>query len=567
MENMMHLMCLAVVVTLGSTGIDVAGALWIMADKIPTDGVVFAYSAYFHSDKPVRFQIWRPIYIARQSREKCLLVRAGDRVGVYIEEAPGAVAYTFDPTPPYLLGGVFESIVSNQTVSFKSTLPFPYALSFSVYLDTNMTLYGITGDPYPDCPKRLTIPYVTKVIARERSGRRVPRHTHTGREMARVWLSVLVFVFLLELCSAGTYLLDDRVLTDGVVFAYSAYFISNKPVRFQVWRPVVNGTENVYRLVGQTRVRPSQTYSREDIYLENMPTGKCVRVRIGDKVGIFVEASMKFAAIMKTYPPYHLKHEHWRPAAINEGVVFDSYVFPFVLIMRAYIDIKTSAYGRPIRRRATKAPVIIPSSAAIVQTTTSSKLTIITAGNVCGFVLLVAIVAVLKDFSEGARQYGITHSHRPTSCGEEDTSHAPQSECETIAAFPPDHEGYIDFMPFGTTGETTENKRKCVRVRIGDKVGIFVEASMKFAAIMKTYPLYHLKHQHWRPAAINEGVVFDSYVFPFVLIMRAYIDIKTSAYGNAGDPFPNCPKGLGINGVTEAFSEDGTQHNIIHGHR
>ena len=66
----------------------------------------------------------------------------------------------------------------------------------------------------------------------------------------------------------GTYLLDDRVLTDGVVFAYSAYFISNKPVRFQVWRPVVNGTENVYRLVGQTRVRPSQTYSREDVSAE-----------------------------------------------------------------------------------------------------------------------------------------------------------------------------------------------------------------------------------------------------------------------------------------------------------
>ena len=44
-----------------SSGIDFAGSLWIMADKIPTDGVVFAYSAYFRSDKPVRFQIWRPV--------------------------------------------------------------------------------------------------------------------------------------------------------------------------------------------------------------------------------------------------------------------------------------------------------------------------------------------------------------------------------------------------------------------------------------------------------------------------------------------------------------------------
>ncbi|KAK2174616.1 hypothetical protein NP493_789g00012 [Ridgeia piscesae] len=188
MENMIHLMCLAVVVTLGSTGIDFAGALWIMADKIPTDGVVFAYSAYFRSVKPVRFQIWRPVVkesddvhrlvgetwvvpSIENAKEDVNLhsasvegeVRAGDRVGVYIEEVPGAVAYTFDPTPPFFLGGVFESIVSNEIVSFKSTFPFPYALSFSVYLDTNMTLYGVTGDPFPDCPKRLTIPSGTDI--------------------------------------------------------------------------------------------------------------------------------------------------------------------------------------------------------------------------------------------------------------------------------------------------------------------------------------------------------------------------------------------------------------------
>ena len=106
------------------------------------------------------------IYIARMSKAKCLRVRAWDRVGVYIEEAPGAIAYTFDPTPPYLLGGVFESLVSNQTVSFKSTLPFPYALSLSVYLDTNMSLYSVTGGAFPDCPKKLTIPNGTDIYRR-----------------------------------------------------------------------------------------------------------------------------------------------------------------------------------------------------------------------------------------------------------------------------------------------------------------------------------------------------------------------------------------------------------------
>ena len=96
---------------------------------------------------------------------------------------------------------------------------------------------------------------------------------------------------------------------------------------------------------------------------------------------------------------------------------------------------------------------------------------------------------------------------------------------------------YLEHLPAG----------KCVRVKIGDKLGIFVEAAMRFAYNLKTYPPYHLRHQHWRPTAIKEAVVFESYVFPFALVMRAYIDTQGSAYGDAGDTFPNCPKGLGIN--------------------
>ena len=96
---------------------------------------------------------------------------------------------------------------------------------------------------------------------------------------------------------------------------------------------------------------------------------------------------------------------------------------------------------------------------------------------------------------------------------------------------------YLEHLPAG----------KCVRVKIGDKVGIFVEAAMRFASTLKTYPPYHLKHQHWRPTAVNEAVVFESDVFPYVLVMRAYIDTQGSAYGHAKDTFPNCPKGLGIN--------------------
>ena len=60
-------------------------------------------------------------------------------------------------------------------------------------------------------------------------------------------------------------MMNDMILTEGIVFAYSAYFRSDKPIRFQIWRPVVNGTKDSYRLIGETRVIPSVTNAREDV--------------------------------------------------------------------------------------------------------------------------------------------------------------------------------------------------------------------------------------------------------------------------------------------------------------
>ena len=65
--------------------------------------------------------------------------------------------------------------------------------------------------------------------------------------------------------AGATLIMNDMILTEGVVFAYSAYFRSDKPVRFQIWRPVVNETTNAYRLIGETRVIPSVKNDREDV--------------------------------------------------------------------------------------------------------------------------------------------------------------------------------------------------------------------------------------------------------------------------------------------------------------
>ena len=65
----------------------------------------------------------------------------------------------------------------------------------------------------------------------------------------------------------ATFLLNDVILTRGVVFAYSAFFRSNKPLRFQIWRPeLVN--QKSFRLISETRVIPSVVLDREDVSTE-----------------------------------------------------------------------------------------------------------------------------------------------------------------------------------------------------------------------------------------------------------------------------------------------------------
>ncbi len=43
-----------------NAGVDVPGATFILNDQILTSGTVYAFRAFFRSESPVNFQIWRP---------------------------------------------------------------------------------------------------------------------------------------------------------------------------------------------------------------------------------------------------------------------------------------------------------------------------------------------------------------------------------------------------------------------------------------------------------------------------------------------------------------------------
>ena len=90
-------------------------------------------------------------------------VRAADRIGVYVEEAPGAIAYTFDGASINALIHTAVNVSDPQPVAVDDvvefgSLTFPYDFSVTAYIDTNMTLYNDTDDDFPACPKGLIIP-------------------------------------------------------------------------------------------------------------------------------------------------------------------------------------------------------------------------------------------------------------------------------------------------------------------------------------------------------------------------------------------------------------------------
>ena len=64
----------------------------------------------------------------------------------------------------------------------------------------------------------------------------------------------------------ATFLFNDAVARNGILYAFSAFIENRSRMRFQVWRPVVNSTDGRdYALAAETLARPSVVGQREDV--------------------------------------------------------------------------------------------------------------------------------------------------------------------------------------------------------------------------------------------------------------------------------------------------------------
>jgi len=173
-----------------NSGVDVRGATFLINDIVMSPGVLYAFRAYFRSDSPLRFQIWRPnkanpsapsFTLISDSRIipsvvnevedmyllgkflPCSIVQQGDRLALYFEEAPGAVAYTFDASDPRVFGKSedFNTALELGQIKEFDSLIFPYDFSVAAYVDTELSRYNLTNATYSvDCPTDLLIPDV-----------------------------------------------------------------------------------------------------------------------------------------------------------------------------------------------------------------------------------------------------------------------------------------------------------------------------------------------------------------------------------------------------------------------
>ncbi|KAK2145332.1 hypothetical protein LSH36_687g01025 [Paralvinella palmiformis] len=141
--------------------------------------------------------------------------------------------------------------------------------------------------------------------------------------------------------AGAIFLVNDKILQNGVVFAFSAYFRTDKPVRFQLWRPLTSRSdETKFRLIAEYRVTPSIPGDKEDIYIESL-LHKCTRVQEGDKLGVFVEETP--SAVPYVFDSSNPKALGYRiedlskPTEAGDVLTFNSLVFPYDFSMAAYL--------------------------------------------------------------------------------------------------------------------------------------------------------------------------------------------------------------------------------------
>ena len=141
-----------------------------------------------------------------------------------------------------------------------------------------------------------------------------------------------------------TFLINDLVHVDGVLFALRVYFRGNNPFWFQIWRPASNASsESEFELISKTYVIPTMMNGMEDIYL----VGSCAVIHQEDRLGLsFIDSP---GAVAYTFDASHPEvlvttMDPTLSLDIHTVVKFDPLTFPYDFSIAAYVDTHLENY-------------------------------------------------------------------------------------------------------------------------------------------------------------------------------------------------------------------------------
>ncbi|OAF67664.1 hypothetical protein A3Q56_04626, partial [Intoshia linei] len=143
-------------------------------------------------------------------------------------------------------------------------------------------------------------------------------------------------------------ILRNSVQNEGILYAFSAYFVELNPVIFQIWRsakPINNKT--AYTLIHELEYTPTVT-GLEDIPIHTLPGQKCMVLELNDKLGIFLKdgkpsIGYTFDDTLNNMQMVPLKRGKDK-FELGKDIAVDKLYYPYTLSVVGYIDTDMSEY-------------------------------------------------------------------------------------------------------------------------------------------------------------------------------------------------------------------------------
>lgn len=181
------------------------------------------------------------------------------------------------------------------------------------------------------------------------------------------------------------FLSNDEITRSGILFAFSAFIISDSSFSIQLWRPVAVSTPGgvnsdsmfkAFQLIADIPFNSSNIFTRNDVYFSQMSRQQpCYRTNPGDRIGVSLPTShwpVPYVFNPTAQQVYTLTFNASNPPKVNDVISIDQLIFPYKFSCSAWIVIDDSNSTDTATVAACPLNLIIPSFTTTMAATTQT---------------------------------------------------------------------------------------------------------------------------------------------------------------------------------------------------